>query len=147
MLKSAVYPNPEADKEEHDFVYSIYPHKGTFKEARTVEYAYNLNTPLLSAVRGQQQGTLSSSLETVSVDTDNIQIEVIKKAENGDGSIIRLYEFKNKRAEAVLTFCNSINEAEECDLLENHIKSLEVQENQVKFTVKPYEIKTIRIKK
>ena len=147
MLKSAVYPNPEADKEEHDFVYSIYPHKGTFKEARTVEYAYNLNTPLLSAVRGQQQGTLSSSLETVSVDTDNIQIEVIKKAENGDGSIIRLYEFKNKRAEAVLTFCNSINEAEECDLLENRIKSLEVQENQVKFTVKPYEIKTIRIKK
>ena len=31
LLKSATYPNPDADKCEHRFVYSIYPHRGNHR--------------------------------------------------------------------------------------------------------------------
>ena len=37
MLKSAIHPNPEADKELHEFTYSIYPHQGGWREAGTVK--------------------------------------------------------------------------------------------------------------
>ena len=33
MLKSGTFPNPQADQEYHEFTYSIYPHKGSWKEA------------------------------------------------------------------------------------------------------------------
>ena len=40
MLKSALYPNPDADKERHQFTYSIFPHTGSWKTAGTVDEAY-----------------------------------------------------------------------------------------------------------
>ena len=43
MLKSAIHPNPEADKELHEFTYSIYPHQGGWREAGTVKQAYQIN--------------------------------------------------------------------------------------------------------
>lgn len=38
LLKSAIYPNEEADKEIHEFVYSLYPHKGDWKDGNTVKW-------------------------------------------------------------------------------------------------------------
>ena len=35
MLKSATYPNPDADKEYQEFTYSIYPHLEGWREAGT----------------------------------------------------------------------------------------------------------------
>ena len=37
LLKSATSPNPEADKEDHSFTFSLYPHKGGWREAGQYE--------------------------------------------------------------------------------------------------------------
>lgn len=151
MLKSAIYPNPEADKEKHEFTYSLYPHKGAFREAKTVEYAYNLNAPMLYSIGGVKDGKLPPKLEVLSVNADNVQVEAIKKAERGDDIIIRLYEYKNKRAEAELDFYKPIKKAVECDLLENELSepdgatAIRADKNKLRFKIKPYEIKTIKI--
>ena len=151
MLKSAIYPNPEADKEKHEFTYSLYPHKGAFREAKTVEYAYNLNAPMLYSIGGVKDGKLPPKLEVLSVNADNVQVEAIKKAERGDDIIIRLYEYKNKRPEAELDFYKPIKKAVECDLLENELSepdgaaAIRADKNKLRFKIKPYEIKTIKI--
>ena len=41
LIKSGTYPNENADIGFHEFTYSIYPHKGRWQEARTVEMAYD----------------------------------------------------------------------------------------------------------
>ena len=52
LLKSAVYPDTEADKGTHEFTYSLYPHEGSVTEGGTIEAASRLNLPA-QAVPGQ----------------------------------------------------------------------------------------------
>lgn len=146
LLKSATYPNPDADKEVHDFTYSIYPHTGDWKTAGTVQAAYELNCPAYTMVEAAHGGNLPSELSLVSLDQDNVMIEVVKKAEDSNDIIIRVYECYNRRTTAKFTFLKDISAAGECDLMENNIESLEFSKNSFSFEIKPYEIKTFKLK-
>ena len=146
LLKSGTHPWTETDQEEHFFTYSIYPHKGTWKEAYTVQKAYELNQPLYTKVCEKHEGSLEDSLGLVKVNRDNIMIEVIKKAEDTDHLIIRMYEFFNSRTRATLEFSREIHEAFECNLMERDLEKIDFKDNKIDFTIKPFEIKTFKIK-
>lgn len=146
MLKSAVYPNPEADKEHHEFTYSIYPHQEDWRKAGTVKQAYQLNNPLTAVVKGNGEGELADTYSFVSADKENVVVEVVKKAEDGDGIIVRLYECFNRRSQVQLSFGENIKEAWECDMLENAETALAAEDRSVSLSVKPYEIKTLKIR-
>ena len=146
LLKSSCDPNPDADKEEHFFTYSIYPHTGTWKESKTVNHAYQLNTQLFTKIIESNEGVLESKLSIAKVNKDNVMIEVIKKAEDSDDLIIRLYEFHNKRSNVDLTFFKNIEKAVECNLLEKDIEDINISGNNINFTIKPFEIKTFKVK-
>ena len=61
--------------------------------------------------------------------------------------IVRLYEVENARTKVTLHCAEAIASAEETDLLENPIEdALDVKENEIELTIKPYEIRTIRIR-
>ena len=139
-------PNPVADKEEHRFTYSIYVHEGTWKEAKTTQMAYSLNTELFTKVESAHAGILNNELSLVNIDKNNVMIEVIKKAEDSDDIIIRLYEYENKRSNCTLEFSKDIAYVYESDMMENNISKLETEEKRVRFTIKPYEIKTFKVK-
>lgn len=145
LLKSGTDPNPVTDQEEHFFTYSIYPHSGDWKEAKTTEKAYELNSPMDVKIEESHVGNLESELSFVKVDKDNIIIEVIKKAEDSDHLIVRMYEFHNKRVNATLEFAFDIEEAMECNLMERDLETLNIEGNKLNFTIKPYEIKTFKV--
>ena len=147
LLKSAVSPDPEADQGLHRFTYSLLPHRGDWREAQTVRRAYELNVPILvaPAYRAEAQGgTRAASF--VSTDCAHIVIDTIKPAEDGQGLIVRLYEAHNQRGTGTLTFATPLRSAEECNLLEEPLGAVSYQDNTLPFTVRPFEIKTYRIK-
>ena len=146
LLKSSCDPNPDADKEEHFFTYSVYSHEGTWKEAKTANEAYKLNTPLYAKVEEAHDGELEDCLSLVNVNKENIIIEVIKKAEDSDHLVVRMYEFHNKRTKATLEFFKDIEEIRECNLIERDLEELKAQGNKVDFEIKPFEIKTFKFK-
>ena len=145
MLKSARYPNPEADKEFHEFTYSFYPHQGDWRSAGTVKQAYQLNNPLSAVVKETEGGALKEIYSHVSSDQDNVVVEVVKKAEEGDALIVRLYECFNRRTQASLTFAKDIVSAWECDMMEVNEVEAAVAGNKIEFDMKPYEIKTFKV--
>ncbi len=145
MLKSAVYPNPEADKEHHSFVFSIYPHVGDFRQAGTIDRAYMLNNPMQAVRKENAGGSLPNVYSLVSVNVPNAVIEVVKEAENGRDLIVRLYETFNRRTKAELCFGGTIQSAAECNMLEEEKKALAPAGSRVTLELKPYEIKTIRV--
>ena len=57
MFKCPTYPDPQADKGDHFFTYSLFPHAGNFRESGTVQLAYELNCPLKAFEIGAQEGT------------------------------------------------------------------------------------------
>ncbi len=82
----------------------------------------------------------------VTCEARNLMIEVIKKAEDGEDVILRLYEFENTRTQASLTFAKEIKQVWLCDMLENKQKMLARQTSVCTFPVKPFEIITLRVK-
>lgn len=146
LLKSTSDPNPDADKEEHFFTYSIYSHEGTWKDAHTANKAYELNVPLYTKVEEAHDGVLEDKLSLVKVNKENIMIEVIKKAEDTDHLIVRMYEFHNKRTNATLEFFKDIEEIFECNLMERDLEKINPNGNSIDFTIKPFEIKTFKFK-
>ncbi len=145
LIKSPTYPNVDADREIHKFTYSLYPHAGNWKKANTVQMAYSLNCPMYSIVEGANTGKLPEELSLVKVDKENVVIEVIKKAEDSDDIIVRIYECYNRRTKATLSLFKDISDVWECDLMENNIERVSSAGNKFKFVIKPYEIKTFKI--
>ena len=73
-------------------------------------------------------------------------METVKQAEDGDGVIVRLYECENARTTTKLHWNRPIASVTECDLQENALTDVPVEGGTFKFTIKPYEIKTFRIR-
>src|SRR5699024_12424011 len=88
LIKCGVEPNPNSDVEMHTFTYALFPHAGTWKEAGTVREAYQLNLPAY-AVQGGHAG---KSFSYAAVEPENVVLETVKQAENGEGVVLRLYE-------------------------------------------------------
>lgn len=146
LLKSGTYPDPTADKCEHFFTYSLYPHAGDYREAGTIKQAYDLNNPMTAITVEKHSGKLGDSYSFVSVRDENIVIETVKKAEDGDGIIVRMYESFNKRTNTVLKTGFDFKSVTLCDMLENDLKVVSAQENSIPLTLKPFEIVTIKIR-
>lgn len=145
LLKSAVYPNPDADKEHHSFAFSIYPHKGSFKEAGTIGRAYALNNPMISCLKETESGNLPGSYSAVCVDAPNVVIEVVKEAEKEDATIIRLYEAFNRRTRTTVHFGRPVKDVYECNMLEEVQQEIESSGKEAAISMKPYEIKTLKV--
>lgn len=143
LLKCGTYPNPEADNEVHEFTYSLYPHKDGFKQGGTINEAYLLNRPM-EAISTNGGGDLPSSFSLVSCDCDNVIIETVKQAENGNGIIIRMYEAWNKKTDAVINLGFEANKISTCDMTENPIEEIG-KGNQVNVKLHNFEIVTLLV--
>lgn len=144
LLKSAVYPNPEADKELHTFTYSIYPHENGWKQAQTEEMAESLNRPLYTRPEEAHEGTLEDRFSLVSCGEKNVRVEAIKLAEDSDEIVIRLNEFHNKTTRVKLVFATPPKSLCQCDLMEENEIPLSYEGYTAQWEIKPFEICTLK---
>jgi len=142
LIKSGILPNPTTDQEEHYFTYAIYPHAGNWRESNTVQEAVKLNQSTYTCIGG----TLGKENSFVSLDKKNVMLETIKTAEDGSGIIVRMYEFENSLTKVKVTFDKELAYVVECDLIENEVESMEPFNNSFITTIKPYEIKTYKVR-
>lgn len=143
LIKCGRYPNPKADREMHHAIYSVYPHEGTWEDAEIVKEAYLLNNPMVVCTGSNMNGTLPAVYSEASCDCRNIMIEVLKKSEDGRSSILRIYEFENRRTNAAFTFGRKYRRIWTANLLEEKETLLAKETDYVSITVKPFEIVTL----
>ena len=157
LLRSPTMPDPMADFGDHQFKYSLYPHAGPWNE-ETQREAYLLNDPIivyrsqveepaLSLSKGQRSKKLRTAFQSlVSVSSPNVIIETVKRAEDGDGIIVRLYESQRKRGQAWVRIGSAVKSAWMTNLLEESESALSVENDSILLNLKPYQIITLRIK-
>ena len=147
LLRAPTMPDPEADQGEHRFAYSLLPHQGSWNE-ETIAAAYALNDPLIVTGSDQlagentQQDVLAGLL---AIDAPNMVIETVKRAEDGDGVIVRLYESQRQRGPVTLTTGYPLKAAWRTSLLEDNGEALTVDGNSLQLNVRPYEIINLRL--
>ena len=146
LLRAPKAPDPQCDMGRHRFSYSLVPHFGPYNYAGIVEAGYAFNAPLRSVLLDPNAGESGSLPPFIACEDRNIVIESVKKAEDSNDIIVRLYECHNSRGRAGLSSARSISSAVLCDLEENEIMDLEIQDGIVSFEFKPFEILTIKLK-
>lgn len=148
LLRSPTNPDPEADQGRHEFTYSMYLHDGVWNE-NTLREAYALNDPAIvvigSVFDGRGDDETPSVFSFIHADRPNIIIETVKRAEDGNGFIVRLYEAMRRRGTVTLTAGFSVGEAWKTNLLEENGEKLDVSGRTVSFDVRPFEIVNIRL--
>ncbi|EGC35112.1 hypothetical protein DICPUDRAFT_55378 [Dictyostelium purpureum] len=93
LLRSPKSPDENCDMGIHTFTYSIYPHRGNLQDSHVIKEGYELNNNFYI---GHQPFQLSSATHIqrsfLTTDKEQVILETIKKAEDGNGHIIRVYE-------------------------------------------------------
>lgn len=139
LLKSATYPDAHADTGEHAFTYSLLLHDGDLGAVIAAGYALN-HAPLIVAGTGQTDPTPAS---LVLAAPDNVIVETIKREEDGEGLVVRLYESRRRRARFTLTFDFEIGSAWRTDALERERAAVHIDGNTAQCNIRPFEIITM----
>jgi len=141
LLRAPTYPDPQADQGTHQFRFALYPHAGSPQSAGVTEEAYRFNIPILT---GKTSG-LDIQQSFFLIDNPALILDTVKKAEDSDALILRLYESRGTRGTAQLTSLLPVTSAALANLLEDELQTLVWHDGNIKIDFKPFEIITIRL--
>lgn len=145
LLRAPKSPDPICDMGRHRFSYVLLPHFDQIVHSDVIAAAYALNSPLRSVALKPSKGEAGSLPKLVAVDTRSLIIESVKKAEDSDHLIVRLYECHNTRGTANLSCVLGAKRAWICGLDETSEQELEVVDGTIPLKFRPFEIITIMI--
>lgn len=91
-------------------------------------------------------GSLPAAMSFIQVDSANVIVDTLKAAEDGNGFILRVYESTGCRQNVTIGIALNINEVSECNLVEVDKNMVEFKNGSMTFYIKPFEIKTFRLK-
>ena len=145
LLKAPMNPDPQSDRGDHYFTYSLYPHKNNWKEADTITRGLELNNPFVPVgISAQSAGEVKKSF--ISVSANNVLLEALKKCEDEEAYILRFVEKTGRRTKTQVSFFAQIDNMTECNLLEREDTAFETFDgNNIEFEIDPFEIKTFKI--
>jgi alpha-mannosidase len=139
LLRAPRWPDPSADIGEHALAFAICPHAGGWQEAGVTAEALRFNAPLLLGPGGGDAGSL------LSTDAPGLLIDTVKRAEDSDDLIVRLYEAHGGRGTARLRVALPFGGASLTNLLEDHVGDAEVDGPDVIVPFRPFEIVTVAL--
>ena len=147
LLRSPTFPDPHADQGPHDFTYSMVPHAGGWREARTEFQGYELNYRLLAHGLQPHQGSLPASYSFVQIEPRNVILTAIKKSEDDRSLIFRFYEFEGKDSQVRLRLPQAATSAIETNLMEKEETPLSLGSGgrEIRAAIGHHEIKTVKV--
>jgi alpha-mannosidase len=146
VLRSPTAPVYSTDERGvHTLKYSLYPHKGTWQEADVMLRAYELNNPLVSLVGTAHGGELPPVYSFLKAEPKNIIVEVLKKAEDSNDLILRLYETEGKKCTAKITLTHPVEAVHATDLLEKDLGEIATDGRSFQVPVGAYSIESFKL--
>jgi alpha-mannosidase len=146
LLRSPTSPDPLADQGEQVFAYALYPHEGDWKQAQTVRRGREFNAPLEGAQAGVHPGELKQAMSFAGLAPETLTLTAVKKAEDGNGLILRFYEWAGKAGTAMLQVPHGALRARLTNLMEvPEDGALTVSGDAVAVPYTAYSIVTVRV--
>lgn len=132
LLRSQMYPCLNQDKGTQKFTYAVLPHSGNVYESDVAKTAYALNRPLYICEAAEKDSFASTN-------NSHVIIETVKRAYDGAGNILRLYNDTPAVQKAKLA--GDFKKLYETNFLENGCEEIAPD-----LIFKPYEIKTLKLR-
>jgi alpha-mannosidase len=148
LLRSPLYPDPGADEGLHSFTYSLFPHPGDWTAGNVVAEAFALNSPLI-AIPTAGDGSEGGMDHFLALDGLPLSLGSLKRAEDGEGLILRLHEPHGNRGRATLRFPMPLSRFERVNLLEEPTEGaapVSADDGRaVQLDVRPFEVVSLRV--
>ena len=144
LLRGTEYPDPGADLGEHDFIYSLYPHIGDWRQGETTRMAASLNQPLICIPSVSPADGLGSQPSYFSVEGPAI-LDAGKPADDGRGWILRFYEPDGGRGTVNLRSAWPIGKVTACNHIEANGEAIPSIPSLFSFSILPYQVRTFRL--
>ena len=146
LLRSPVSPDPQADQGAQHFAYALYPHAGDWKQALTVQHGYDFNYPMTATQVSPHAGPLPAMYSYVSVSSPTVILTAMKKAEDDDALVLRMYESAGKSEQIKVELPEGATTAKLTNLMEKEDGAqLQVSGRMATVEMHPYEIQTIEV--
>jgi alpha-mannosidase len=146
LLRSPVYPDPDADRGPNHFRYALYPHAGTWQSALTVRKGSEFNYSMIAMQVTPHAGPMPSEHSFLRTSSDNVVVTAMKKAEDTHSLIVHLYEWKGEDHDVQIDVPAGATNAVETNLMEKPEGSdLQLKANRVTVHVHPFEIVSFRL--
>jgi alpha-mannosidase len=142
LIRSPKSPDPQADMGHHEFRYALLPHAGSFQDAGVVAEGYRFNVPLQLLPVSAPTGEVSF----FKVEPGSVILDTVKKAEDSDQLVVRLYEAHGSHSRARLSSNLPFNSVARCNLLEEQQEPLEWSDGGVELEFTPFQIMTLILK-
>ncbi len=129
------------------FRYSLTTYKGDWRSTTGYRSGWQTgNPPIVVVMKGNSRGVLPGTYSFCRVDSPNVLVLNIKKADRGDDLIVRLLETEGKKTDTTIHLPTiSIHTAHRAFPDEEIESELTVQAHEVNVSVRPYSVETIRI--
>jgi alpha-mannosidase len=130
--------------------YALVPHAGDWQaDGMVLREAQAFEAPLRALATEQRAGTLPARWSFVTMTPDAVAISAIKRAEAGEGLIVRLYNPGDQPQETALTFGPPLADVREVRLDEEPLEDAErgeiaVNGREARLTVSAGQIRTLR---
>jgi alpha-mannosidase len=141
LLRAPIYPDPYADEGDHEFLYAIYPHAGDWRNG-TVQQAEEMHSPL-RVIQGSRQSVRPSLVQFTE---KSLRLACLKKAEDSDTIILRLYEPNGGRGHTTLEAELPLQKASLVNILEEEDQELMIEdERRITIPFKPFQVISLKL--
>jgi alpha-mannosidase len=146
LLRSPTSPDPVADQGHHHFTFSLYPHARDWKQALTERRGYEYNYKLTAMQVMPHSGSLPLEHSFVNVEPQNVVLTAMKKAEDSEGLIFRVFEWAGKSSDVQIKVPSGATSATVTNLMEKTEGSpFKVINDTVTVPIHPFEILSVRV--
>ncbi|MBI9016784.1 MAG: alpha-mannosidase [Phycisphaerae bacterium] len=131
----------------HEMTYAVLGHQESWQSAGSDWHAKRLNQPLRAFNSSKHTGKLGREFSMLNIDTEQIEITAVKKAEDSDYTIIRFQELWGQRTPSSnLSSLTGIADAYEVDGQERRIAPAFVVDGKLKFSMGKFGIRSFAVK-
>jgi alpha-mannosidase len=146
LLRGTHAPDTVGDKGQHDMAMALYPHAGNWKQAGSMRRGYEFNLPLRVMPSTTHTGNWAAERSFISVPMTNIAVTAFKRAEDGNGYILRWYEYEGTKRSDKITFPRPVTGVSPVNILEHTLPGTVFSSgNDAYITTNPYGIQSLRV--
>ena len=135
------------DLGNNKFTYSIYGHANNCMEAESTWEAAKLNQPLIAFEAVKHDGDLGKSFSLLNIETSQVALKTLKRAETSNDYVLRFYETKGIAATNVkVKFASRITGAKELNGIEEEIGSATFSDSTLTISMNAFQPKTYSVR-
>lgn len=141
------YPGDESAQSLGKFTYryALMPHIDMWDKAGLYRHALMFNAPMHVCQFGRQRGILSPTKSFIGVEGENIILSTVKKAEDKNSIIIRLYNPTDREQHGKIKTGLDIKQAYLTNLNEERIMPIQIQDDEIEMNIQKGKITTVEL--